>query len=118
MSSTGRSQVGTWLHRIVVNCVLDLRRARSRGASSNFDEWSLVPAPSADGRTDERLAELRRAIESLPETLRFAFVATVIDGYSYKEAAEMLGVAGGTVGSRVCEARRLIREAMLKADQT
>ena len=26
---TGRSQVGTWLHRIVVNCVLDLRRARS-----------------------------------------------------------------------------------------
>ena len=64
---------------------------------------------------DEQLALLRRTIENLPAELRYAFVATVLDGYTYQETAEILSVPVGTVASRVNAARKKVCEAMRKA---
>jgi len=112
----GRSLPTTWLHRILVNCVTDWRRKRSSGPSQAIDEWALVPADdnSTGRRQDmqEPLQHLRQAIDELSAALRSAFVATVVDGYTYEEAAGVLKVPVGTIGSRVHEARKQLRTVM------
>ena len=107
----------TWLHTILVNCVRDWARRQRARPSVRLEPWALA-APdgdAGDGRLarQEELAALRAAVEDLSEPLRQAFVATVIDGYRYEEAAEMLGVPVGTVASRVYQARAKVRDAVL-----
>jgi RNA polymerase sigma-70 factor (ECF subfamily) len=116
-SFDGRSLPTTWLHRILVNCVTDWRRKLSSVPAQAIDEWALVLV--ADGNAtrgrpdvDEPMQRLRRAIDELPVSLRSAFVATVVDGYTYEEAAGVLNVPVGTVASRVHEARRKLRTVM------
>jgi RNA polymerase sigma-70 factor (ECF subfamily) len=71
-------------------------------------------APNERERVErqEELAALRKAVEALPPDIRSALVVTVIDGYSYSEAAELLEVPVGTIASRVYRARTLLRAAM------
>ncbi len=112
----GRAVATTWLHRILVNCVRDWQRRRARDTAP-VDVWAVVPAGHEGGLADdadrrERLDRLRNAIRDLPDTLRPAFVITVLDGYTYKEASDLLDIPVGTVASRVFEARRIVREVM------
>ena len=114
----GRSQPTTYLHRILVNCVRDWARRRAVRGCQGPDTWALVLL--SDGRCGiseelerrEELARLRDEIDNLSDAIRQTFVAVVIDGYSYQEAAELLSVPAGTIGSRVREARRQLSEAM------
>ncbi len=59
--------------------------------------------------------QLARAIEGLPEDARRTIELREIDGLSYKEIAECLGVPKGTVMSRLHYARRRLREALVAA---
>jgi len=112
----GQSLPTTWLHRILVNCVTDWRRKRSTSPQQALDEWTLVMAEGnstvGEQEMEEPMQHLRRAIDELPKTLRSAFVSTVVDGYTYDEAAGVLKVPVGTIGSRVHEARRRLRTVM------
>jgi RNA polymerase sigma-70 factor, ECF subfamily len=111
----GTSQPTTWLHRILVNCVRDWARRRVLRKTDSVDAWDLVPmAPDEPGQPAElekreQAAAIRRAVETLPPPLRYALVATIMDGYSYQEAAEMLEVPVGTIASRVHEARERVK---------
>jgi RNA polymerase sigma-70 factor (ECF subfamily) len=111
----------TWLYRILVNCVRDWIRRKSTRRAEQFDEWSLMIAadggqPAADRlQKEEQMAALRNAVESLSKTVRYAFIATVIDGFSYQQAAEILGVPVGTVASRVNSARKELSKVMRNA---
>ena len=58
--------------------------------------------------TDQRMALLRSSIAALPEDQRMAFSLTVLEEVPYEEAAEQLGVAVGTIKSRVNRAREKI----------
>jgi len=114
----GRCQPVTWLHSILANCIRDWLRKRSRRAGETCAEWDL-PAPAGDGTSaiahldrQERLASLRESIDRLSADLRTAFVAAVIDGYTYQEIAEMLSLPVGTVGYRVYKARREVTGVM------
>jgi len=71
-------------------------------------------APEGRDRIEmqEEGAAVRKAVEGLPGEVRSALVATVIDGYSYSEAAELFQVPVGTIASRVYRARTLLRAAM------
>jgi len=115
-SFDGRSLPTTWLHQILVNCVTDWRRKRTAGPFQAVDEWALVMVECyPTGRQpdmEEPMRRLRQAIDELPESLRSAFVATVVDGYTYEEAAGVLNVPVGTVGSRVHQARMQLRTVM------
>ena len=117
----GKSSPQTWLHAILLNCIRDWRRRRASRSESSLDEWSITPVPATDdpppARLEhrERLTRLRRAVQDLSPVLRAAFAATVLDGRSYREAAELLSVPVGTVASRVHEARATIRSEMRKA---
>lgn len=115
----GKARPTTWLHRILVNCVRDWRRRRSVRSAVPLDEWDIAAA-QGDGPLEqldrsERAARLRSAIAGLPTPLKQAFVVTVLDGYTYEGAAELLALPVGTVASRVHQARNSLRETMHEA---
>lgn len=103
----GEAAVGTWLHRIVVNTCLDrLRRAAARPQSA----LELVPEPvlpvgsDAYAAADTRL-DVAAALARLPELQRVALVLVELEGLPVAAAAELLGVAEGTVKSRCSRGR-------------
>jgi RNA polymerase sigma-70 factor (ECF subfamily) len=130
----GRSGFYTWLYRIVMNQCLDRKR---RDKSDREVEWNdesahgvldhAESAASPDGRDADRAApdvaiervEIRqavaRAIEALPEDARRTIQLREIDGLSYKEIAEAMGIPKGTVMSRLHYARRRLRELLTEA---
>ena len=103
----GRSSFGTWLYRIVYNACLDeLRRVRGRREVSLCEREGAAP-DSADERLD-----LAAALAALPVELRAVVLLVDAEGLSYEEAAEVLGIAPGTVGSRLNRARAELRVAL------
>ncbi len=109
-----------WLYRILINCVRDWHRKRAATSPQRLSEGTIVAADPPETAVEkairrEQLECLRREIRGLPGGIREAFIITVLDGYSYEEAAELLAVPVGTIGSRVYQARRRLREAMRKS---
>ncbi|NNE43473.1 MAG: RNA polymerase sigma factor [Gemmatimonadetes bacterium] len=110
----GRSAFSTWMHRLTVNVVLDRRRAQKRRALDlrAGDDEALEGLPTAPARRPDHAIDLERALETLPERARLAFVLHDIEGYRHREIAEMTGTAEGTWKAQLHRARRLLREAL------
>ncbi|MBL7140490.1 MAG: RNA polymerase sigma factor [Planctomycetes bacterium] len=117
----GQSSFRTWLYRIVTHAALDYRRYRSHRRAESLDAEN-APEPAAEGPTQqtppEEAAEhdLRRAIDealaNISEKNRAALVLYAMEGMSYKEVAEVLGISVGTVMSRIFNARQRLRELL------
>ena len=113
-----RSSFKTWLLRIVSNAALDLGRVRNRrdaryvpDGHEAFPELSddrLAPADHGMERADLRLS-LEKALADLPEPQRQTFVLHAAGGLSYQEVADALGIAIGTVMSRLFYARQRLK---------
>ena len=116
----GNSQLGTWLHRIVVNACLMKIRARSRQQEVSID--ALLPnfdksghhaqtvrrwrnAPDAELLRDETRSLVRRCIDMLPDDYRTVLLLRDIEQISTEETAEILGATSGTVKTRLHRAR-------------
>ena len=111
-SFRGDAAVTTWLHRIVVNACLDrLRRRRPTAPLPDYDK-----VETADRRDDhastEVVLDVRAALARLPEGQRVALVLVDMHGLSVAEAAEILGVAEGTVKSRCARGRAALAELL------
>jgi len=122
----GRSGFYTWLYRIAMNLCLDRKRREGGARRPVRDEEALLEAPAdpdalgapSPGVALERAelgAQLARAIATLPAEARRTLELREIDGLSYHEIAEALGVPKGTVMSRLHHARRRVREALAAA---
>ena len=129
----GRSGFYTWLYRLVMNVCLDMKRRDRSGRHVEWEEErageiaqgaealvSGANAPERQGPGAElERAELReamaRAIETLPEDARRTLELREIDGLSYAEIAQAVGVPKGTVMSRLFYARRRVRAALVEA---
>jgi RNA polymerase sigma-70 factor (ECF subfamily) len=98
----GDSAVTTWLHRIVVNACLDRMRRRQSRPTVPLPETDVTPAPAADRDT---ALVVREALATLPVEQRAALVLVDVQGYAVAEAAEILGVAEGTIKSRCARGR-------------
>ncbi len=108
-----RSAFGTWLHRLAVNVVLSDVRAEKRRSSrellrGELDEFER----EVGGAMPETRVDLERAIAALPSGAKEVLILHDIEGYRYREIAELIGVAEGTVKSQLSRARRLVREAL------
>jgi RNA polymerase sigma-70 factor (ECF subfamily) len=104
----GRAAPATWLYRIVYNaCVDQLRRRRREPAAIPLD--AVARAASVD--SDLRLV-LAEALAALPPEERAAVLLVDVEGFSYDEAATVVGVAGGTIASRLSRARAALRRAL------
>jgi RNA polymerase sigma-70 factor (ECF subfamily) len=106
----GEAAVTTWLHRIVVNACLDrLRRERSTAVrrAGDLGELDLPDLHDHHASVEVRL-DVREALARLPEGQRMALVLVDMHGLPVAEAAEVLGVAEGTVKSRCFRGREAL----------
>lgn len=109
------TRIDSWMFRIAQNLQIDaVRAATRRGVQVPVE--ALPETAGEDGReTLEQRSELaaaQRALQAIPEDQRAAFLLVVVEGYSYREAAEALGVPVGTIMSRLARARGRIEAAI------
>jgi RNA polymerase sigma-70 factor, ECF subfamily len=117
----GQSSLRTWIYRIAVNQARNRHRfwrRRHRGEQVSLDEHVAAHGEFVCGAAwmpdrvfaQKELADrLRVALARLPFDQRTAIVLREIDGLSYEEIAFSLGIAVGTVKSRLTRARRMLR---------
>ncbi|MCS6283904.1 MAG: sigma-70 family RNA polymerase sigma factor [Nitrospira sp.] len=113
------SKFSTWLYRIASNKCKDWLRVKRPGqAQQDVDVEEMLDVHVAEERTPEQLLsqqqvalELERAIQRLPPLYREAFILKHVEGLSYEEMQEILGVNGDTLKMRVYKGRvQLSRE--------
>jgi RNA polymerase sigma-70 factor, ECF subfamily len=122
----GNSQFSTWLISIGVNqalmCLRGKKRQRMISVDQNFmgEEDSISfdlpesrPNPEQQYQNQELAGALLRAIQSLPATLRSAFILCYVRELSYEEAARTLGISLPAVKSRSLRARRRLFERLV-----
>jgi RNA polymerase sigma-70 factor, ECF subfamily len=107
----GGASVATWLYRILLNACYDQLRGRRRRAEN--------PLPDSLGATEPARARdhpLRLAIESalglLPERERTAFLLCEVEGFSHREAAEILDVPEATSRTLLFRAKRQLQRGL------
>lgn len=104
-----RFQAGTnmraWTFIILRNLYLSqMRRARFKGEWDDLAADRLLAAPASQDKHVE-LADMQRALMHLPQPQREALILVGAGGFAYEEAAEICGVAVGTIKSRVARGR-------------
>lgn len=111
-----------WLHRITTNLFLDQARRKSRirfDALAEDAESRLPgrePGPEQSFEHNNLDLDVQRALEELPPDFRAAVVLCDLEGLSYDEVAEALGVKLGTVRSRIHRGRTMLREKLAHRD--
>src|SRR3954465_4234876 len=130
----GSFQAGTnlkaWLYRILTNTFINAYRSRKRRPEqTELDEGEdlylyrrlggLEAAAAGRSAEEEVLdhfteTDVKEAVESLPEQFRMAVLRAGVEGFSYKEIAEILDVPIGTVMSRLHRGRKALQKALFE----
>ncbi len=126
----GGFQEGTnlkaWLYRILTNSFINTYRKKQREPQivegpDDVDEWYLFDRlgsrnveESAENEVLDQIpdADVQTALESLPENFRLAVLLADVEGFSYKEIAEIMDVPIGTVMSRLHRGRKALEKAL------
>ena len=117
-----------WLFRILTNTFINMYRAKQRRPQeSELDEvedlylyrrlGGLEAARVGRSAEDELMdtfseAEVKAAIEALPENFRMAVLLADVEGFAYKEIAEILDIPIGTVMSRLHRGRKALQKQL------
>ena len=115
-----------WMYRILKNSFINTYRKNQRRPQQTSDEgvqgWQLVEASShhpvalesAEAAALDSLPDdtVREALESLSDTYREAVLLADVEGFSYKEIAQIMGTPVGTVMSRIYRGRAQLRTAL------
>jgi RNA polymerase sigma-70 factor (ECF subfamily) len=123
------SNLKAWLYKILTNTFINAYRARSRRPLETDiedvedlylyrhlgGEAALAAGQSAEDEVLERFTddEVKEALESLPEAFRMAVLLADVEGFSYKEIADITEVPIGTVMSRIHRGRKALQKALL-----
>ena len=111
------TRLDSWMFRIAQNLWLDRKRGEKfRGEPIDIDSASDVM--DSDGRTITEtrlaLAEVQRGLEHLSPEHRVLIGLVCVDGMTYREASEVLGLPVGTIMSRLARARLALHDAINK----
>ena len=112
-SFRGDSQFSTWLHWLAVNVILQDRRTRGRRQAKehvveDLERYAIAATPAMPGTK----VDLERAIAGLPAGAKEVLVLRDVQGFKYREIAELTGVTLGTVKAQIHRARALVQEAL------
>ncbi|OAI41873.1 hypothetical protein AYO40_02175 [Planctomycetaceae bacterium SCGC AG-212-D15] len=123
----GGAQLGTWLHRIVVNAALARLRSRQRHPEWSIEEllphfgegehqldppvpWKAVPDTTL--QDSETRALVHGCIDQLPETYRIVLLLRDIEGLATEETAQTLGTSVAVIKTRLHRARQALRSLL------
>lgn len=114
-----------WLYRVLTTTFINNYRKEQRRPQvrdSELEDWELFEAAShtshlgksAEVEALENLPDfdIKRALQSIPEEFRMAVYLVDVEGFAYKEAAEIIGIPTGTIMSRLHRGRKLLRELL------
>ena len=114
-----------WLYRVLTTTFINNYRKdqrRPQVSDSEVEDWQLHAAAShtsdqgksAEDEVLENLpdGDVKRALEEIPEEFRMVVYYADVEGYSYKEIAEILAIPSGTVMSRLHRGRKLLRNLL------
>lgn len=126
-SFRGDSRFSVWMYRLTTNVCIDFLRSRGRGTASSLtvenDDEELEELELPDQRFDPQKElerrELRRAVQaglkSLSEDAREIVILRELEGLSYAEIGDRLGLEPGTVKSRLFRARKALCEYLIES---
>lgn len=126
----GSSSFFTWLYRIITNLSIDLKRKPGHRNKKALDESRIDAEEASDtdvpflSRVDgadpadvvrrrEIGAKLKAALDALPSYHRGVIVMREVEGLSYEEMAQAMGVSKGTIMSRLFHARQKLQRALV-----
>jgi len=122
---TEGTNLRAWLYRILTTTFINIYRKEQRQpqiADGELEEWQIAEAAthtsdqgkSAEVEALEQLpdSDIKNALQELPEEFRLAVYFADVEGFSYKEVAEILNIPPGTVMSRLHRGRKLLRESL------
>jgi RNA polymerase sigma factor (sigma-70 family) len=113
-----------WIHRITTNLFLDTARRKQRirfdALADDADQRLPSKLPTPDVAYLDQLfdADIEAALSALPPEFRAAVVLCDVEGLSYEEISDVLGVKMGTVRSRIHRGRNLLRKALAHREPT
>lgn len=107
-------RLDSWMFGIMRHAWIDEVRAAQRRAK-HMDEESLAAELSAPHPEPAETLALLNALHALPEDQKVAIALVLVEGLSYREAAEVAGVPEGTLTSRVARGRAALL-AQLEGD--
>lgn len=117
ISSLKGQNLQAWMKRIFINaCIDSYHKSRKFGYNVDYEEVQEVNFMFEDVFAKITNKELLQLINDIPEGYNIVFNLNVIEGYTHKEIAEMLGISEGTSKSQLAKAKKHLQRKLVKLD--